>query len=59
LTETYFLDMIKVRANEVKAMASPMEMRTDALGATVVKNLKNRGFDAYYCKIKQRLWPKL
>jgi L-lactate utilization protein LutB len=52
LTETYFLDMIKVRANEVKAMASPMEMRTDALGATVVKNLKNRGFDAYYCKDK-------
>lgn len=37
----------------VTTMASPVEMRNAALGATVVKNLEKRGFSAYYCADKQ------
>lgn len=30
-------------------MASPLELRNECLGNSVVKNLQKRGFEAYYC----------
>lgn len=39
-------------------MASPMEMRNAALGATVVKNLEKRGFAAYYCPDRESALAK-